>query len=108
MPQKIVAATFLARPDSKVALTKLILQTADLSRKEKGVEKYLVNMIDKDLGHFLLVGVYTSDEAFESHVNSIHVKKFLDAIPNLVSENFTYVSSPLEIDLQSDVKAKIY
>lgn len=105
MSKKVVAATFLAKPETKETLQALILKTADFSRQEKGVEKYLVNVIDQDLGYFLLVGVYSSQEAFDLHVNSDHVQKFLAAVPNLVTENLTYVSTPL--DSESNPKARI-
>ena len=73
--------------------------------KELGVEKYLVNAIDDNLGHFLLVGLYSSEDAFNNHVNSIHVQTFLSAVPDLVEENTTYVATPLNND--SDPKSSI-
>ncbi len=95
MDKKLVVATFYAKPGSKEVLREWILKTATASRKELGVEKYLVNVIDETLGHFLLVGVYSSDDAFNDHVNSVHVQSFLSAVPDLVEDNITYIASPL-------------
>jgi quinol monooxygenase YgiN len=95
MDKKLVVATFFAKPGSKEVLRDWILKTATTSRKELGVEKYLVNVIDETLGHFLLVGVYSSDDAFNDHVNSVHVQSFLSAVPDLVEDNITYIASPL-------------
>ena len=105
MTKKVVAATFLAKPDSKEALHDWIVKTAHASRQEIGVEKYLINFIDKQLGHYLLVGIYSSEKAFDDHVNSKHVENFLKAVPDLVTENFTYVATPLENE--SDPKSKV-
>ena len=77
MNKKLVVATFFAKPGSKEILREWIMKTATASRKELGVEKYLVNEIDENLGHFLLVGLYSSEDAFNDHVNSIHVQNFL-------------------------------
>jgi quinol monooxygenase YgiN len=41
------------------------------------------------------VGVYSSDDAFNDHVNSVHVQSFLSAVPDLVEDNITYIASPL-------------
>ena len=98
MNKKLVVATFFAKPDSKEVLREWIMKTATASRKELGVEKYLVNIIDQTLGHFLLVGLYSSEDAFNDHVNSIHVQAFLSAVPDLVEENITYVATPLDND----------
>jgi quinol monooxygenase YgiN len=95
MDKKLVVATFFAKPGSKEVLREWILKTATASRKELGVEKYLVNVIDETLGHFLLVGVYSSDDAFNDHVNSVHVQSFLSAVPDLVEDNITYIATPL-------------
>ena len=105
MNKKLVVATFFAKPDSKEVLREWIMKTATASRKELGVEKYLINVIDEALGHFLLVGLYSSDDAFNDHVNSIHVQTFLSAVPDLVEENTTYVATPLNND--SDPKSSI-
>lgn len=104
MSKKVVAATFLAKAQTKEVLHDWILKTAQASRKEIGVEKYLINFIDKELGYYLLVGVYSSDKAFNDHVSSKHIKEFLNIVPDLVTENFTYVSIPLENDLGSKSK----
>ncbi len=98
MDKKLVVATFFAKPGSKEVLREWILKTANASRKELGVEKYLINLIDENLGHFLLVGVYSSEAAFNDHVNSIHVQSFLSAVPELVEENITYIATPIEND----------
>lgn len=98
MNKKLVVATFFAKPGSKEVLREWIMKTASASRKELGVEKYLINIIDETLGHFLLVGLYSSEEAFNDHVNSIHVQAFLSAVPDLVEENITYVATPLDND----------
>ena len=98
MNKKLVVATFFAKPGSKEVLREWIMKTATASRKELGVEKYLINIIDENLGHYLLVGVYSSDDAFNDHVNSDHVQNFLSAVPDLVEQNITYVSTPLEND----------
>lgn len=98
MNKKLVVATFFAKPGSKEVLREWIMKTATASRKELGVEKYLVNIIDQTLGHFLLVGLYSSEDAFNDHVNSIHVQAFLSAVPDLVEENITYVATPLDND----------
>jgi quinol monooxygenase YgiN len=92
--KKLVVATFYAKPDSKEVLREWILKTATASRKELGVEKYLINVIDEALGHFLLVGLYSSDDAFNDHVNSVHVQNFLSAVPDLVEDNITYIATP--------------
>ena len=94
MDKKLVVATFFAKPGSKEVLRDWILKTATTSRKELGVEKYLVNVIDETLGHFLLVGVDSSDDAFTDHVNSIHVQNFPSAVPELVEDNITYIATP--------------
>ncbi len=96
--KKLVVATFTAKSDTKDALTDWILKTAAASRNETGVEKYLINIVDDQPGHFLLVGVYSSAQAFDDHVNSSHVKSFLNAVPDLVEENITYVATPLGND----------
>lgn len=105
MTKKVVAATFLAKPQTKDVLHDWIVKTAQASRQEVGVEKYLINFIDRQLGHYLLVGIYSSEKAFDDHVNSNHVKNFLSAVPDLVTENFTYVATPLENE--SDPKSKV-
>ena len=91
-----MVAIFRAKPETRHTLHNLILDTAQSSRQEAGVEKYLINLIDETLGHYLLIGVYSSSAAFEEHVNSLHVKNFLNAVPALIEENLTYVSTPLE------------
>jgi quinol monooxygenase YgiN len=95
MDKKLAVATFFAKPGSQEILREWILKTATASRKELGVEKYLINIIDENLGHFLLVGVYSSDDAFNEHVNSVHVQSFLNAVPDLVEDNITYIATPL-------------
>jgi quinol monooxygenase YgiN len=91
-------ATFFAKPGSKEFLREWITKTATASRQELGVEKYLINVIDETLGHFLLVGLYSSENAFNDHVNSVHVQSFLSAVPDLVEDNITYIATPLEND----------
>lgn len=105
MSKKVVAATFLAKPHAKDVLHDWILKTAHASRQEAGVEKYLINLIDEQVGHYLLVGIYSSQKAFDDHVKSKHVEKFLNTVPDLVIENFTYVSTPLENE--NDPKSKV-
>jgi len=95
MDKKLAVATFFAKPGSQEISREWILKTATASRKELGVEKYLINVIDETLGHFLLVGVYSSDDAFNEHVNSVHVQSFLNAVPDLVEDNITYIATPL-------------
>ena len=98
MNKKLVVATFFAKPGSKEVLREWITKTATASRQELGVEKYLINVIDETLGHFLLVGLYSSENAFNDHVNSVHVQSFLSAVPDLVEDNITYIATPLEND----------
>jgi quinol monooxygenase YgiN len=99
MAQVVAVAVFKARPNCNNDLVKLILETAKSSRQEVGVINYSVNVIDENLGKYFLIGIYQSNEAFQSHVESIHVKNFLKLVPDLVEEEVTYVASPFENNL---------
>ena len=47
MDKKLVVATFYAKPGSKEVLREWILKTATASRKELGVDKYLIGPVIK-------------------------------------------------------------
>ncbi len=63
----VVTAIYTAKPGNEEALRKIIYATARESWKEPGISKYSVNEVPDQAGRFLLVAVFDSREAFNTH-----------------------------------------
>lgn len=79
----VVTAIYTAKPGNEAALRKIIYATARESWKESGISKYSVNEVQDRAGRFLLVAVFDSREAFNSHLNTNHVKEIVAALDEL-------------------------
>lgn len=82
--QKTVIAVATAKKGKEAALFTQLNMVAEGSWGEAGVVKYLVHRDSEVPGRFFMVEVYESEEAFQQHLASDHVRSLLERLPELL------------------------
>ena len=86
------------KPESVDAFMQRLKENASAARKEPGCRQFDVLVDPKDKTRVMLYEVYDDDQAFETHQQTPHFKKyFAEAVPLLASRErhlFTRVEIP--------------
>lgn len=85
----VVTAIFKAKPGKESALRDELHAGARASWQEPGVKGYFVHEIVEQPGSFMNVEIYIDDAAFKSHLNTPHVKSFIEKLDALLIEPLT-------------------
>jgi quinol monooxygenase YgiN len=86
LPRTIVAVA-TAQAGKEAELKRRIEGVARASWDEPGVLTYAVHELEDQPGRFMMVEVYKSDAAFQSHLDSDHVTAFIADWPDLVTHD---------------------
>ena len=81
---RVVVAVAKAQPGKEDELGRRIQHVAEQSWLEPGVVSYAVHQIADEPGQFMMVEVYASDDAFQDHLDTEHVKALIGDLPGLV------------------------
>jgi quinol monooxygenase YgiN len=74
------------KPENVDAFMKKALENAREARKEPGCKQFDVLVDPKDSARVMLYEVYNDEQAFETHQQTPHFKKYLaEAVPLLAS-----------------------
>ncbi|AVG24199.1 LsrG AI-2 processing enzyme [Pontimonas salivibrio] len=82
--QKTVIAVATAKSGKEAELFTQLTMVAEGSWDEAGVVKYLVHRDSEVPGRFFMVEVYESEDAFQQHLASDHVRSLLEKLPDLL------------------------
>ena len=85
----IVTAIFKAKPGKESELLAELHAGATESWKEDGVQGYYVHKLIDQPSTFMNIEVYKDAAAFTSHLETSHVKSFLEKLDDLLSEPLT-------------------
>jgi quinol monooxygenase YgiN len=81
---RVVVAVAKAQSGKEDELGHRIQHVAEQSWLEPGVISYAVHAVADEPGQFMMVEVYASDEAFQDHLDTEHVKSLIADLPGLV------------------------
>jgi len=74
------------KPENVDRFMKQVLENAQHARKEPGCKQFDVLVDPHDRAQVMLYEVYTDEQAFEAHQQTVHFKKYLaEAVPLLAS-----------------------
>lgn len=82
--QKTVIAVATAKTGKEAELFTQLTMVAEGSWAEAGVVKYVVHRDSEVPGRFFMVEVYESEDAFQQHLASDHVRSLLERLPDLL------------------------
>jgi quinol monooxygenase YgiN len=85
----IVTAIFEAKPGKADELRKQLQAGASASWQESGVKTYAVHEVIDKPGTFMNIEVYENEAAFQSHLETPHVKAFLGMLDELLANPLT-------------------
>ena len=85
----IVTAIFKARPGKETELRNELHGGASASWNEAGVRGYHVHELIDQPGTFMNIEVYENEAAFQSHLETAHVKSFIGKLDDLLAEPLT-------------------
>ena len=85
----IVTAIFKAKPGKESELREELHGGASASWDEVGVRGYHVHELIDQPGTFMNIEVYKDEAAFQSHLETPHVKSFLGKLDDLLAEPLT-------------------
>lgn len=85
----IVTAIFTAKPEKLEELKMQLHAGATASWNEPGVRFYAVHEVEDDKNSFMNIEVYESEAAFQSHLETPHVKSFLGMLDELLAKPLT-------------------
>ena len=85
----IVTAIFEAKAGKADELRKQLHNGASASWQESGVKSYAVHELIDRPGVFMNIEVYENEAAFQSHLETAHVKSFIGKLDDLLSEPLT-------------------
>ena len=85
----IVTAIFKAKPGKESELLAELHSGATESWKEDGVQGYYVHKLIDQPSTFMNIEVYENEAAFQSHLETAHVKSFIGKLDDLLSEPLT-------------------
>jgi quinol monooxygenase YgiN len=88
----IVTAIFKAKPGKETELRNELHGGASASWNESGVRGYHVHELIDQPGTFMNVEVYENEAAFQSHLETAHVKSFIGKLDDLLAEPLDCVS----------------
>lgn len=92
----IVTAIFKAKPGKEEELRGELHAGATASWQEPGVRSYNVHEVIDQPGTFMNIEVYVDTAAFDSHLETPHVKAFIGKLNDLLAEELTvYQGLPL-------------
>jgi quinol monooxygenase YgiN len=80
----VVVAIATAKPGQEAELKSRLEGVAKASWSEPGVVTYAVHDMVEASNQFMMVEVYASDAAFQSHLETDHVKALIADLPLLV------------------------
>jgi len=84
MPQHVVVAKATPKAGAAAQLRSVLENGATASWEEPGVIAYAVHDVKDEPGSLLLVEVYASEDAFQAHLETDHVKHVLSVLPDLL------------------------
>jgi len=85
----IVTAIFEAKPGKEAELHAQLQAGAKASWQESGVLSYAVHELIDRPGVFMNIEVYKDEAAFQSHLETPHVKSFLAVLDDLLANPLT-------------------
>ena len=86
---RVVVAVAVAQSGKEDELGSRIRHVAEQSWLEPGVVSYAVHNVADQPGHYMMVEVYASDEAFQDHLDTDHVKQLIADLPHLIDGELT-------------------
>jgi len=84
MKPVVIVAQATAKPGKSEELGKQLLELVRATRLQDGVLVYDLHRSAQNPDHWLMYEQYTSAEAFDAHIASEPLQKFLAMIPELV------------------------
>lgn len=84
MSAHVVVAVAKAKAGHENELKSRIEGVAKASWEEPGVISYAVHDVQDQPGSFMMVEVYASDQAFQDHLETEHVKALIADLPGMV------------------------
>jgi quinol monooxygenase YgiN len=91
--QRVVIAVATAKAGMEAELGSRLRGVAEASWHEPGVVTYAVHDVVDQPGQFLLIEVYSSDQAFDDHLATDHVTAFLGDMSGLIEGELFVVHS---------------
>lgn len=85
----VVTAIFKAKPGKGAELRNELHAGASASWAESGVRGYYVHELLDQPGTFMNVEVYVDETAFKAHLETPHVRSFLEKLDDLLAEPLT-------------------
>jgi quinol monooxygenase YgiN/catechol 2,3-dioxygenase-like lactoylglutathione lyase family enzyme len=100
--QRVLAATWIAKPGCEDRVKDLLRHLAAASSQEPGCLRYIVHQSEHNPAHFLLYEVYRDADALRAHSESPHFKRYVlgEAVALLQSRE------RLELNIVVDESAK--
>lgn len=84
MPAHVVVAKATPKAGAAAELRSLLENGAKASWDEPGVLAYAIHDVKDEPGSLLLVEVYASEDAFQDHLETDHVKHVLSVLPDML------------------------
>ncbi len=85
----IITAIFEAKSEKVAELRRLLEEGAKASWKEPGVKYYAVHEVKDKPGTFMNIEVYKDEAAFQSHLETPHVKSLLAVLDDFLANPLT-------------------
>jgi quinol monooxygenase YgiN len=82
--QRVVVAIAVAKSGQASTLSARLGDVARASWAEPGVVTYAVHDVLDQPGTFMMVEVYSSDQAFDDHLATDHVRALIADLPDLI------------------------
>ena len=86
---RVVVAVAKAQPGKEDELKTRLAHVAKASWEEDGVVSYAVHDVADAPGTLMMVEVYSSDEAFDAHLDTKHVTSLLADMPSIAEGELT-------------------
>lgn len=84
MSAHVVVAVAKAKAGHENELRSRIEGVAKASWEEPGVISYSVHDVQDEPGSYMMVEVYASDQAFQDHLDTEHVKALIADMPGMI------------------------
>jgi quinol monooxygenase YgiN len=83
MAELVLVATFDARPGGARLLAERLTEMVAVTRREPGCVRYDLHVDREDGNRFVFVETWASQESWERHMGTPHVRALLSQLPEL-------------------------